>query len=893
MMRRLGAWMLLRPDERRLALYLGLLFLLLGAGLALGRGSMEALFFKRYGIENLPWMYGVLAPLLAATSLLYATFVDRLPAERLFALLLAMLAVAVGASWFGIRYTGFSGVYPAYFLVYEVASELLLLHASVYLTQNLDTLQSKRLTPLCFAAAQIGMVVGGLGLAALVSVAGASHALLGWLGLSVLCALLLVRWHRTRGISPFYRPGRRGRQSLGASLRQVREGVEFSRRSPLALAANAALFFMVIGYFVLAYAVNRVYTDTFPTADALAAFFGVLTAATSAIAVVAQLFLAGRLLRRFGVPKLNLVFPASTGAAYLALFASFSLPAALLGSFARDAVMPAIRRPVRQLIMSALPDRIQGRARALSVAIVIPVALLVTSGMLLLAQRRAQATEIFLLIGLVATTAYVFCNLWLNRTYVSTIVATLRERLFVMDRDRPALTARDVRALLAELARGIREPSESVAADYARMLVETFPQQAGATILPVLPSASAALRLRLLELLADPRYPITTGLGPTEFALLRGVLPALGNDHERALALRILFSAHDPLVREEVGRCLASADRELAATGIFGAHVYGLVPLLTEAERRWEAMLLSPDHADVLAGLALIARRPGTRLTLHVQGLLDHLAAPVRLAALRSLRYVPVDAIDQLGEGMVRRLSDPEPAVREQALACLSTLAPAARRSHAQAALRDPHPRVRDAAAHVLLETPDGEAVLRHWLFDSAESPRAQQQALRVLLARRPMCEWLARLAERKLQHAIQLYRSADVVARVDGSRPDVGLALLGLALAEQAQETTDLALEALEHMSNEPMLGVIRSALRSGERAHIGRAVEAMSLLDEMPLVRRLAALLEQHAVPHSEAPEPREIRELVHWCLHQDDAWLRQCAARVGAIRDEVLHG
>ena len=51
--------------------------------MALGRGSPEALFFKRYGIEYLPLIYILLGGLLVFVTSLYASFADRLPAEKL------------------------------------------------------------------------------------------------------------------------------------------------------------------------------------------------------------------------------------------------------------------------------------------------------------------------------------------------------------------------------------------------------------------------------------------------------------------------------------------------------------------------------------------------------------------------------------------------------------------------------------------------------------------------------------------------------------------------------------------------------------------------------------------------------------------------------------------
>lgn len=95
----LGRWLLVRDDERATVLHFLILALLLGAGLALGRGSAETLFFKRYGIEHLPVMYALLGGLLAVSSLAYAVWADRLAGERLTVIMLATLAALLAVSW--------------------------------------------------------------------------------------------------------------------------------------------------------------------------------------------------------------------------------------------------------------------------------------------------------------------------------------------------------------------------------------------------------------------------------------------------------------------------------------------------------------------------------------------------------------------------------------------------------------------------------------------------------------------------------------------------------------------------------------------------------------------------------------------------------------------------
>ena len=104
---------------------------------------------------------------------------------------------------------------------------------------------------------------------------------------------------------------------------------------------------------------------------------------------------------------MNLIFPWTTLATLAVLTTSFAFPAALLGSFNKDALMPAFRNPVRSMFFNVLPDYMQGRARAMSVALVLPLALMVC-GLLLILLQRLENPVYFLVPGMLAAGLYLF-----------------------------------------------------------------------------------------------------------------------------------------------------------------------------------------------------------------------------------------------------------------------------------------------------------------------------------------------------------------------------------------------------------------------------------------------------------------------------------------------------
>lgn len=75
-MNKMESLLLIRDGEGRSALFFVLLFVCMGAGVAIGKGSADALFLKRYGVENLAYVYLGLAVVLSLVSTVYTGFVD-------------------------------------------------------------------------------------------------------------------------------------------------------------------------------------------------------------------------------------------------------------------------------------------------------------------------------------------------------------------------------------------------------------------------------------------------------------------------------------------------------------------------------------------------------------------------------------------------------------------------------------------------------------------------------------------------------------------------------------------------------------------------------------------------------------------------------------------------
>jgi HEAT repeat protein len=875
----------IRENERSLALYYVLLFVLLGAGLAIGKGSMDALFLKRYGVQYLPIMYAVLSVVMATVSLGYAAFVDRIAPERSFTVILGIIAVLVAGSWVLISFTNTEWIFPAYFLIYELASEILLLHGKHYLGQNMDTLQLQRLSPPIFAGAQVGMGVGGVFLGLAGPTMGIGNILLVWTALAAAGAVLIIRRHRRIGISPYFTPGHKGRGGLRKSVEQITQGLKLFRTAELLRASSYALLFMVIAFFILNYAINRVFTETFPTEERLGSFIGWLTAVMSTGALLIQVFLTSKLLRRFGVKRINLIFPAGMVFSFSALLFAFALPAAIIGSFAKSVLFPAIRKPARAVFLHALPHAHAGRVGALSMGLVLPLALLSSSGLLILTQSNYDTSH-FLLGGLVASLLYFYFKLRVNKAYSSALLSTLRHQLFLPHRYVQNLLHEGNDEVREELARGVASPDETVSLAYARMLTEASPERATQVIAERLSTASYPMRDRLLRLLVSSRLPIPVTLRHTL---------ADADPHLKVTILEAMFDARDEHARSHVADCLGSDNPRLAAIGVFGVHCYELTDMLPQARRVWEKLLSSSREVENIAGLELLARIPEPWALPQLRHLAQQPSLRVRQAALHAICRFPAGSLSGFATLLRDLFENPDPELRTLCVTGFRVLDPEQRNELCLRALEDRHPAVRDAALASLEEamgTERATEILTRWIVENRGFPRAQEAALTAMARFPAPRDIFERIAEAKIRDATSIASALRVLQREHAvqTRDSSASALLEIALEERLKQVIDLSLMAIERLEDPAAVATVRAGLQSPDRRHFADACQAMSNLGCKALAAQLVALLdkveEDHERPKSGGAAFLDTQEVLAWGSQHPDSWLRECALWGAAV-------
>lgn len=882
MLKRLGEFLLIREEEREPLLYFLLIFLLIGTGIALGRGSANALFLKRYGVAYLPLMFMFLGVALALSSTIYAAIADRFSPERLFTFLLLLLTLLLFGNRVLMSYTSVTLAYPLYFLLFEIASEVLIMHVMLYFSNNFDSSQLKRLLPLTLAGVLLGEILGGFLLTVIANSWGMKSVMLVW-GALALAALVLIQWrHRRLGVSPFFTPSKRGGNEFRRAVDQLRQGIKFTRSSLLLRYSSIAIFFMVIALYTLSYAGKLVYVATFQTEEELGIVFGLITMIGGAVALLIQVFFVNKLLQRYGVRNINLIFPVTTILSLLALLFHFQLPSALAGSFNRRVVFPTLRNSSRNLLFTALPDYIQGRGRALSLVVVLPLALMFTGSMLLLFQKFASPVWI-LLIGLAAGLLYLWFSVLTNRAYVASLLHTLQENLF-LPREQLDTLADGSDKLFDELVAGVNHADEQICFSYANVLMKSFPEKGAAVIYNRMLGASRPVRDQLTKLISHHMSKAMRGK-------LLNLLDQFDN-HEKATVLMIQFKLQDPDARNWVTECLRSENPRLATCGIFGVFSYGMDELKAEAKATWKILLTHQHEEHNIAGLSLLEKLPLPDFLPEVHALLQHPTERIQKAALMAATLSHAsDANQILPLPLLKKIhASRDHQLRAACVEYYKRLPPETRDELCLQALEDPHPHVSKTALHILRSddnsTTNVTKIFTQWFAANQSSPHAQKAVLKHISTCPLPRQFFVSIASNKIQEAHALFRSLQVLSASLDAGTNNACELMKIVLKERLNQAIDLALLAMKSLGNPGGIMTIRAALKSKDRRHIARALEALDNFEDRELADKLSHLLgnignnELIVDAHHSGVSIKTPAEALAWCRKSLDPWAQECA-------------
>ncbi|HYR94316.1 MAG TPA: MFS transporter [Methylomirabilota bacterium] len=368
----------LRRGEWKLALFLyGILTLMVAADWV-GKLGADALFVKRYGVNEIPKMYIVTPLVMLAVSALIFYFVDRIRRRTMLIWYVAAVTLSsLAIQWFISTSSGAAGeiIQPISYIFAHGVKETIYILFWVYAGNLYDVEQSKRLFPFFAGSVLVGKIIGG---AAGAAIAPAVHAenFIGAQAVGFAVCLLAIILYRNlpeghgQEAKQAHRPS-----GLRESLRDSVDGYRTVASDKLLVPFGVGVFFW---YFLMQFA-NFLYLVGLDQStgtkvggeDAFSVLYASVYTSSSLVALGIQSFLTTPLVRRFGVARVLFLLPlwylASYGAAAWAYGQSLKdlvFPTAVALQLGERIVIPSVHRPATELVYTQVSAAIRPRARA-------------------------------------------------------------------------------------------------------------------------------------------------------------------------------------------------------------------------------------------------------------------------------------------------------------------------------------------------------------------------------------------------------------------------------------------------------------------------------------------------------------------------------------------------
>src|SRR5687767_13109012 len=363
----------LRRGEWGLALFLYFLLTVMVGADWVGKLGADALFVKRYGIQNVPWMYIITPIAMLAVSALIFFFIDRMRRRTMLLVYVAAVALLSVGIQYAITYGTIGNVVqPISYVFAHGVKETIYILFWVYAGNLYDAEQSKRLFPFFAGSALVGKILGGVIGAAIAPIIHAENFIGAQAVGFVVCFVALVLYRglpegRSGEVKDKHRP-----QGVKATIRETTDGYRAVTSDPLLRTFGVGVFFW---YFLMQFA-NFLYLlglDQSSTQvatgidreDLFSQLYASVYTSSSLVALAIQSFITSGLLRRIGIAWMLFVLPLwFLGTYAAAAWWNLNLVTGVALQLGERIWIPAIHRPASELVYSQVSAAIRPRARA-------------------------------------------------------------------------------------------------------------------------------------------------------------------------------------------------------------------------------------------------------------------------------------------------------------------------------------------------------------------------------------------------------------------------------------------------------------------------------------------------------------------------------------------------
>jgi HEAT repeat protein len=770
-------------DELSMVLWMTALFTTTQASHGVGANAADALFFDRYGVEELPLMILLSGPAVMVAIGAHSAGLARRGARRWLVRIMALAAVWVSALWASV-FLGTPAVYPVIWISTQ---------ALIYLTLTVmwnsagaacTTRQAKRLFPVFATAAVAGGVAGNLMVGPLASLIGTQNLLLIQALLVALATLLVQR--STAHFEEDADAHGSVREEMGRALSTIRS-------SPLLKLAAAAISLLFALFYVVVFPFSEAVTAAFATETEIAAFLGLFSSVATAATFLFSLLVTGRLFSRLGLMVTLLIVPLVYLVGFSTWLLAFGLITAAAVRGAQWVAVNAAQTTSYSALFNVVSSSHRGPVMSLMTAVPAQLGTMAAGVILIFSENRLSPRGLFM-VGIVLSAAAVAVVAAMRPAYLTAVVAAVRRGLVgLWDTPSPGVVNPVDRDVVRVLEAHLSDPRPRARAIAASGLAHVGDRSA----------------LGKVQDLLDDEDPLVRAAA---FESVCQIEPGVVEAH--------LVTA----LADESSAVRLNALRYVAATGDAGINVATFVAVLDDLDPRVRAaaawltggeageavvreMLSTSGDDGVLAVLEEVVRHPDDRMGVDPTGYLDHDDPRIRAVAGQVHGALGADP-----GRLVPGLEDRSLRVRRAAAESLARTAEG--RRVLVGVLQVGSVVATEAALDALTPYEERDAQFTRWAAGEASRAAFLSEHRRVLAPRleSPHGRYLVRVLGSRVDRLIQWV----IMAMTTPKTRDV-MPVVARGVHADDPETNAQAVEALESVGDRSVLSVLIPLLEPG----------------------------------------------------------------------------
>ena len=349
-----------RPGEvARVGVMAAFLFFLLAANNVI-KIVRDSLFLSRFPITQLPYVYLLAALIAAVVIVVYSRYASRLPFARVVLASLGVVVSNVAAFWLLVTFYDAAWVLYAYYMWSAIVGLVLVAQFWTLANEIFTPRDGKRLFGIITAGGTLGAMLGGFMANWAVSFLFATNHLL-WLIAALLAAAYAVAYLALRKREALTA----GREAAAAGIAagDMRGVVGTLLDSRYLQTIAAVIFLSVIVSTLIDYQFKATAKEAYPSADALAGFFGSYYGWLSVVTMAAQLWLSGKVLLGWGLTPSLTILPVALLGGSISLLAWPGLFAATATRMAEASLRTSINQSGVQILYLPVPDSIKKKVK--------------------------------------------------------------------------------------------------------------------------------------------------------------------------------------------------------------------------------------------------------------------------------------------------------------------------------------------------------------------------------------------------------------------------------------------------------------------------------------------------------------------------------------------------